>query len=91
MSTPGIEAPRRGHALRLGLFALYLALYLGFTLLTAFHLPVMAWAPFGGVNLATLYGFGLIGAAFALAVLYWWLSRETPGTSGPRSTSGGGR
>ena len=37
----------------------------------------MAWAPLGGVNLAIVYGFLLIGAAFALALAYWWLARGT--------------
>jgi hypothetical protein len=31
------------------------------------------------VNLAVLSGFGLIGAAFALALLYWWLARDARG------------
>ncbi len=63
--------------LRLWLFAVYLALYLGFVLLTAFDLRLMAWAPLGGVNFAIVYGFLLIGAAFALALAYWWLARGT--------------
>ena len=66
---------RAGGALRFWLFALYLAAYAAFTILTAFDPALMAWAPFGGVNLAVISGFGLIGAAIALALLYWWLSR----------------
>jgi uncharacterized membrane protein (DUF485 family) len=69
---------------RLWLFALYLALYLGFMLLTAFDLRLMAWAPFGGVNLAILYGFLLIGAALVMAIVYWWLARGTGETEGGR-------
>jgi uncharacterized membrane protein (DUF485 family) len=76
MSTPPTPHQSAEGPLRLWLFALYLALYLGFMLLTAFALPVMASAPFGGVNLAVLYGFGLIVAAFVLALLYWWLRRD---------------
>jgi uncharacterized membrane protein (DUF485 family) len=76
---------RAGGALRFWLFGLYLACYAAFTILTAFDRPLMASAPFGGVNLAILTGFGLIGAAFALSLLYWWLSRDgrpdaAPGT-----------
>jgi uncharacterized membrane protein (DUF485 family) len=67
---------RAGGALRFWLFGLYLACYAAFTILTAFDRPLMAWAPFGGTNLAVLSGFGLIGAAVLLAVLYVWLSRE---------------
>lgn len=66
---------RAGGALRFWLFGLYLAAYAAFTILTAFNPALMAWAPFGGVNLAVLSGFGLIGAAIALALLYWWLAR----------------
>jgi uncharacterized membrane protein (DUF485 family) len=70
--------------LRLRLFALYLALYLGFVLLTAFDVRLLGWAPFGGVNLAIVYGFLLIGTAFALAVVYWWLARGTDEAGGGR-------
>jgi hypothetical protein len=66
---------RAGGALRFWLFGLYLACYVAFTILTAFDRTLMAWKPFGGANLAVLSGFGLIGAALALALLYWWLSR----------------
>jgi uncharacterized membrane protein (DUF485 family) len=66
---------RAGGALRFWLFGLYLACYAAFTILTAFDRPLMASAPFGGANLAVLSGFGLIGAAIVLAVLYVWLSR----------------
>jgi uncharacterized membrane protein (DUF485 family) len=66
---------RAGGALRFWLFGLYLACYAAFTILTAFDRTLMAWAPFGGTNLAVLAGFGLIGAAIALALLYWWLCR----------------
>ena len=67
---------RTGGALRFWLFGLYLACYAAFTIFTAFDAGLMAWKPFGGVNLAVLSGFGLIGAALALALLYWWLARE---------------
>ena len=70
---------RAGGALRFWLFGLYLAVYAAFTILTAFDPTLMAWAPFGGVNLAVISGFGLIGAAFALALLYWWMAREPRG------------
>jgi uncharacterized membrane protein (DUF485 family) len=65
--------------LRLWLFGLYLALYLGFMLLTAFRLDLMATTPFGGVNLAILYGLLLIVAALVLALVYMWRSRGAAG------------
>ena len=68
---------RAGGALRFWLFGLYLTCYLAYTILTAFDRPLMAWAPFGGANLAVLSGFGLIAAALALALLYWWLCRDS--------------
>ena len=54
----------------LWLFALYLALYAGFVGLSAFAPGLMARAPFGGLNLAILYGMGLIAAALVLALVY---------------------
>jgi uncharacterized membrane protein (DUF485 family) len=59
----------------LALFALYLLLYGGFVLLNAFHPSLMEATPFAGVNLAILYGLGLIVAAILLAFLYGWLCR----------------
>jgi uncharacterized membrane protein (DUF485 family) len=43
----------------------------------------MAAAPFGGVNLAVLYGMLLIVGAFVLAMVYMFLVR--------RRTDGGGK
>jgi uncharacterized membrane protein (DUF485 family) len=62
--------PRLQRRWALGLFALYLVLYAGFVLLNAFRPSLMEWTPLAGVNLAVLYGLGLIAAAFLLAVLY---------------------
>ena len=72
------EAPstgRAGGALRFWLFGLYLLAYLAFMILTAFDRALMATAPFGGTNVAVIYGFGLIAGAIVLALLYWWLCR----------------
>ena len=57
------------------LFVVYLALYGGFVFLNAFRADVMETTPISGVNLAILYGFGLIVAAFVLALLYGFLCR----------------
>ena len=62
--------------LGLWLFALYLALYAAFVYLSAFRNDLMARPVLGGVNLAVVYGFGLIFAAFVLAVLYMVLCRD---------------
>ena len=67
---------RAGGALRFWLFGLYHAAYAAFTILTAFDPALMASAPFGGVNLAVLYGLLLIVAAFVLALLYVFIVRR---------------
>ena len=57
---------------RLGLvlFSIYLLLYGGFVLLAAFAPQSMEIQLLGGVTLAIWYGFGLIIAAFILALFY---------------------
>ena len=57
---------------RLGLilFAIYLAFYGGFVFLSAFAPASMESKPFAGLNLAVIYGFGLIVLALLLAIVY---------------------
>ncbi|MCA9098496.1 MAG: DUF485 domain-containing protein [Planctomycetaceae bacterium] len=55
------------------LFVIYLAFYSGFVLINTFAPEQMEVQPIDGVNLAILYGFGLIIAAFVLAMLYGFL------------------
>ncbi len=57
------------------LFAIYLVVYGVFVLLNAFAPDVMTFEPISGVNLAVVYGFGLILSAFGLAVIYGVVSR----------------
>ena len=63
------------------LFAVYLLLYGTFVAVSAFAPELMerTWA---GVNLAILSGFGLIAAAFVLALIYGWLCRSEAASSG---------
>jgi uncharacterized membrane protein (DUF485 family) len=63
------------------LFLVYLALYAGFVLLAAFSPATMERTPLAGVNLAIWYGFGLIVAALALALIYGWLCRIEVGAT----------
>lgn len=70
----------RDSKIGLVLFAIYLVLYGGFVLLNAFAPETMEITPISGVNLAILYGFGLIVAALVLALIYGLLCRST--TSG---------
>jgi uncharacterized membrane protein (DUF485 family) len=61
--------------LGLTLFLVYLALYLGFMGIAAFKYELFSSTPFGGVNLAILYGFALIAAALLLALIYMALCK----------------
>lgn len=72
------------------LFAVYLALYCGFVFLNAFAPWAMEATPVAGVNLAILYGFGLIVAAFLLALLYGWLVVDPPQVAPSNSGRGSG-
>ena len=60
------------HTSRLGLvlFAIYLALYGGFVGLNTFAPEIMEATPLAGINVAILYGLGLIVAAIMLAFIY---------------------
>lgn len=60
----------RTSRLGLVLFSVYLLLYGGFVLINSFAPAVMEVIPFAGINLAVLYGFGLIVAAIILALIY---------------------
>lgn len=68
-------ASARNARLGMKLFLVYLALYLGYVLLTAFRPDLMRTLLPGGVNLAIAYGIGLIVAALLMAFLYGWLCR----------------
>jgi uncharacterized membrane protein (DUF485 family) len=61
------------------LFIIYVILYGGFVALNAFFPKVMAAEMPGGVNVAVAYGFGLIGAAFLLALVYMVMCRKQAG------------
>lgn len=86
---PAMEQPHKGST-RLGylLFLLYLMLYGGFMLLNAFTPSLMESTPLAGVNLAVLYGLGLIVTAFVLAVLYDWCCPKSE-TKEPTQRGGG--
>ena len=60
----------RNSRMGLVLFSVYLALYGGFVGINTFAPQAMETTPWAGINLAVLYGFGLIVAALVLAVIY---------------------
>lgn len=68
---PGSVAPHTP-ASRLGLtlFFIYLAFYLAFVLISAFASHWLEFILPGGLNLAVVYGFGLILLALVLAIIY---------------------
>lgn len=57
------------------LFAVYLVLYGGFVFINAFAPDIMEATPIAGINLAILYGFGLIVAAFIMSLIYGYICR----------------
>ena len=67
---------RQRSLLGITLFLLYLCLYGGFVLINTFRPDWMQIRPLAGVNLAILYGFCLILAAFFLALIYGIFSRD---------------
>jgi uncharacterized membrane protein (DUF485 family) len=58
------------------LFVFYLALYGGFVLVNTFSPETMEATPLAGINVAIWWGFGLIAAAFLLALVYGFLCRN---------------
>lgn len=72
----------------LWLFAVYLLLYGGFVGINAFAPQWMEIRPLAGINLAILYGMGLIVAAFVLALLYGWLCRLPVSDDGQTEAEG---
>lgn len=83
--------PVRNARVGLAFFAGYLAVYCGYVGLTAFAPSWMNATPIAGLNVATLYGLGLIVLAFVLALLYGWACRESAPRSDWRESAGAGR
>lgn len=80
-SHPVDPSERFNARLGLVLFFLYLLLYIGFVGISAFAPSWMEWRPMDGMNLALLYGFGLILAALALAFVYGLLAKTPQGNA----------
>lgn len=72
---PPVVAARNARV-GMGLFVVYLVFYAAFVLISAFHPDWMAQRPGGGVNLAIWSGFGLLGGALLMALVYSWLCRQ---------------
>ncbi len=73
--------------LGLKLFFVYLFLYAGFVFINTFSAETMEMTPVAGINLAILYGFGLIISALVLALIYGALCKEETPASDLASTT----
>lgn len=73
--TDPANAPPHASRLGLSLFVIYTLLYLGFVLLNAFATDTMDVVVVAGLNLAIVYGFGLILAAITMAFIYGFALR----------------
>jgi len=69
------------------LFFIYVAFYAGYMLLNALEPEVMAARPFGGLNLALIFGMFLIVLALVLALFYMWLCKGTEQTANRKANS----
>ena len=80
MNTSDSPSPQRQFNTKLGLllFFIYLALYTGFVLINAFAADSMETIVLAGLNLAIVYGFGLILFALVLAFIYGLLCKSEP-------------
>ena len=65
----------------------YTLLYLGFVFINAFSADTMETIVFGGLNLAIVYGFGLIVAAIILAFIYGFATKDPEQTSSHQEAS----
>lgn len=79
----------RNARIGLALFAVYLILYGGFVGLNTFAPHTMEATPLAGINLAILYGFGLIAAALVMALLYGLLCTKEGDVPDRQSTRKG--
>lgn len=64
--------PASGYKQKLGviMFTIYALVYCGFTVVSVTNVELMEKIVFKGMNLAIVYGFGLIIFALVLAVIY---------------------
>jgi uncharacterized membrane protein (DUF485 family) len=76
VASPNASQPAASR-LGLGLFAAYTLLYLGFVFINAFSADTMDTIVFAGLNLAIVYGFGLIIVAIVFAFVYGFASSDS--------------
>jgi len=79
-AAPAVRAAHDAHVspnagLGMGMFVLYLLFYLGFMGIAVYDYALFGIVSVGGLNVAILYGVGLIVAALILAVIYMLLCK----------------
>jgi uncharacterized membrane protein (DUF485 family) len=92
MSEPSPRADSRNTVARnarygLWLFFIYVVFYTGFVAISAFKFDELR-RNIGGVNLAIVYGMGLILLAFLLALVYMGMTRDRGTTTDDRDAEG---
>jgi uncharacterized membrane protein (DUF485 family) len=68
------------------LFFVYVAFYGTFMLLSALEPEVMAMRPFGGLNLALIFGMFLIVLALVLALVYMRMCKSSAAQASKQTT-----
>ena len=77
-STPDTPAEIFNRRLGLWLFLLYSLFYAAFVGIVVYDYKIMGKPVLAGLNLAIVYGFGLIFSAFVLAVVYMFACKKEP-------------
>jgi len=77
-AAPVKKDPAAPYKARLGIwmFLVYALFYVGFVVINLLAPKAMATIVFAGLNLATVYGMGLIIAALVEALVYDWFCRR---------------
>ena len=75
---PLSESDKKNARLGMRLFFIYLVMYLVFVLVNAFSADTMETPAIAGLNLAIVYGFGLIITALVMAFIYGALCKTDP-------------
>lgn len=70
------EVERYNARLGMVLFIVYSAVYAAFVMITAWNYKWMAVEVFAGLNLAVVYGMGLIFGAFVLSLVYLAMAKD---------------
>jgi uncharacterized membrane protein (DUF485 family) len=70
------EVERYNARLGMMLFLIYSSIYAAFVAITAWNWKWMTVEVIAGLNLAVVYGMGLIFGAFVMALIYLWWARD---------------